>query len=91
MLDARPDKLLGLPAGAPITQQQQEQATRIHDKVRLLVTLMCACRSQQAQVWTQVERIIGDLRSTLGKRLRDTRRNLDEVEKTIECARLSAR
>ncbi|KAI5478551.1 exocyst complex component sec5 [Pseudohyphozyma bogoriensis] len=36
------------------------------------------------KVWGQVEKIIGDLRATLGKRLRDTKRNLDEVEKTIE-------
>ncbi|KDE09777.1 hypothetical protein MVLG_00177 [Microbotryum lychnidis-dioicae p1A1 Lamole] len=35
------------------------------------------------KVWGQVEKIIGDLRATLGKRLRDTRRGLDEVEKTI--------
>ena len=37
------------------------------------------------KVWGQVEKIIGDLRATLGKRLRDTKRGLDEVEKTIEC------
>lgn len=37
-----------------------------------------------AQVWGQVEKIVGDLRATLGKRLRDTKRGLDEVEKTIE-------
>ena len=36
------------------------------------------------KVWGQVEKIIGDLRATLGKRLRDTKRGLDEVEKTIE-------
>ena len=37
------------------------------------------------QVWGQVEKIIGDMRATLGKRLRDTKRGIDEVEKTIEC------
>lgn len=31
-----------------------------------------------------MEKIIGDLRTTLGRRLRDTKRGLDEVEKTIE-------
>ncbi|GAA5918454.1 hypothetical protein JCM1841_003976 [Sporobolomyces salmonicolor] len=36
------------------------------------------------KVWGQVEKIVGDLRATLGKRLRDTKRGLDEVEKTIE-------
>lgn len=36
------------------------------------------------KVWSQVENIMGDLRSTLGKRLRDPRRGLEEVEKTIE-------
>ncbi|KAK4057640.1 Exocyst complex component S5 [Microbotryomycetes sp. JL221] len=36
------------------------------------------------KVWGQVEKIIGDLRTTLGKRLRDTKRGLDEIEKTIE-------
>ncbi|KAK4055272.1 Exocyst complex component S5 [Microbotryomycetes sp. JL201] len=36
------------------------------------------------KVWGQVEKIIGDMRSTLGKRLRDTKRGLDEIEKTIE-------
>ncbi|GAA5945363.1 hypothetical protein JCM3775_002199 [Rhodotorula graminis] len=36
------------------------------------------------KVWGQVEKIIGDLRATLGKKLRDTKRGLDEVEKTIE-------
>lgn len=37
------------------------------------------------KVWSQVENIMGDLRTTLGKRLRDPRRNLEEVDKTIEC------
>lgn len=52
-------------------------------------------QSQQQQqkriyekVWGQVEKIVGDLRATLGKRLRDSSTNkrsgLDEVEKTIE-------
>lgn len=36
------------------------------------------------KVWSQVEKIMGDLRATLGKRLRDTKRGLDEIEKTIE-------
>lgn len=36
------------------------------------------------KVWGQVEKIVGDLRATLGRRLRDTKRGLDEVEKTIE-------
>lgn len=37
------------------------------------------------RVWGQVEKIVGDLRATLSKRLRDTKRGLHEVEKTIEC------
>ncbi|GAA5899347.1 exocyst subunit SEC5 [Sporobolomyces salmoneus] len=52
-------------------------------------------QSQQLQqkriyekVWGQVEKIVGDLRATLGKRLRDSstskRSGLEEVEKTIE-------
>ncbi|GAA5845225.1 hypothetical protein JCM3766R1_003363 [Sporobolomyces carnicolor] len=52
-------------------------------------------QSQQQQqkriyekVWGQVEKIVGDLRATLGKRLRDSSTNkrsgLEEVEKTIE-------
>ncbi|GAA6063763.1 hypothetical protein JCM10212_002715, partial [Sporobolomyces blumeae] len=36
------------------------------------------------KVWGQVEKIVGDLRATLGKRLRDTKRGVEEVEKTIE-------
>ncbi|GAA6018196.1 hypothetical protein JCM11491_005628 [Sporobolomyces phaffii] len=40
------------------------------------------------KVWGQVEKIVGDLRATLGKRLRDSSTNkrsgLEEVEKTIE-------
>ncbi|KAM0755622.1 hypothetical protein T439DRAFT_295613 [Meredithblackwellia eburnea MCA 4105] len=57
-----------------------------------LLGLPVATTAQQQQqqkriydkVWGQVEKIIGDLRATLGKRLRDTKRGLDEVEKTIE-------
>ncbi|KAL8286277.1 hypothetical protein RQP46_004765 [Phenoliferia psychrophenolica] len=57
-----------------------------------LLGLPIATNMQQQQqqkriydkVWGQVEKIIGDLRATLGKRLRDTKRGLDEVEKTIE-------
>jgi exocyst complex component 2 len=37
------------------------------------------------KVWGQVERTMSDLRTMLGKRLRDPKRSLEEVEKTIEC------
>lgn len=36
------------------------------------------------QVWQQVEKIVGDLRATLAKKLRDPQRGLEEIEKTIE-------
>lgn len=57
-----------------------------------LLGLPAATTPQQQQqqqriyekVWGQVEKIMGDLRAVLGKRLRDTKRGLDEVEKTIE-------
>lgn len=57
-----------------------------------LLGLPAATTPQQQQqqkriyekVWGQVEKIMGDLRAILGKRLRDTKRRLDEVEKTIE-------
>ncbi|GAA6021966.1 hypothetical protein JCM8202_004357 [Rhodotorula sphaerocarpa] len=57
-----------------------------------LLGLPSAATPQQQQqqkriyekVWSQVEKIMGDLRATLGKRLRDTKRGLDEIEKTIE-------
>lgn len=82
ILASRPAQLLGLPAAT--TPQQQAQQKRIYDKVRPLpaaenATEFCG------QVWGQVEKIIGDMRATLGKRLRDTKRGIDEVEKTIEC------
>jgi exocyst complex component 2 len=32
----------------------------------------------------QVEKIMGDMKATLGRRLRDPKRPLEEVEKTIE-------
>ena len=37
------------------------------------------------KVWSEVERIVGDMRVTLGRRLKDPRTSIEDVEKTIEC------
>lgn len=36
------------------------------------------------KVWNEVERIVGDLRATLNKRLRDPRLPLEDVERTVD-------
>lgn len=84
ILASRPAQLLGLPVAT--TPQQKAQQKRIYDKVAHWSRFRRHPRLIQfvLQVWGQVEKIIGDLRATLGKRLRDTKRGLDEVEKTIE-------
>lgn len=37
------------------------------------------------KVWSEVERIIGELRGSLARRLKDPRAAIEDVEKTMEC------
>lgn len=89
------------PSPLPLPQGRYEVALQAYKKGRYILAsrpaqllgLPVPTTPQQQQqqkriydkVWGQVEKIIGDLRATLNKRLRDTKRGLDEVEKTIEC------
>ncbi|GAA5980926.1 hypothetical protein JCM10908_003921 [Rhodotorula pacifica] len=86
--------------GEAVEEGRYEVALQAYKKGRYLLGsrpeqllgLPAATTPQQQQqqkriyekVWGQVEKIMGDLRATLSKRLRDTKRGLDEVEKTIE-------
>ncbi|GAA5873213.1 hypothetical protein JCM3774_000083 [Rhodotorula dairenensis] len=86
--------------GEAVEEGRYEAALQAYKKGRYLLGnrpeqllgLPAATTPQQQQqqqriyekVWGQVEKIMGDLRAVLGKRLRDTKRGLDEVEKTIE-------
>ncbi|GAA5960084.1 hypothetical protein JCM8115_004527 [Rhodotorula mucilaginosa] len=86
--------------GEAVEEGRYEAALQAYKKGRYLLGtrpeqllgLPAATTPQQQQqqkriyekVWGQVEKIMGDLRAILGKRLRDTKRGLDEVEKTIE-------
>ncbi|POY70342.1 hypothetical protein BMF94_6622 [Rhodotorula taiwanensis] len=86
--------------GEAVEEGRYEVALQAYKKGRYLLGsrpeqllgLPAATTPQQQQqqkriyekVWGQVEKIMGDLRAILSKRLRDTKRELDEVEKTIE-------
>lgn len=52
-------------------------------------TIMTEAQSEKhrkvfEKVWGQIEKTMADLKATLMDRLRDPRRNLEDVEKTIE-------
>lgn len=99
-------RCLSTEAHPALTQGRYEVALQAYKKGRYILAsrpaqllgLPVPTTPQQQQqqkriydkVWGQVEKIIGDLRATLGKRLRDTKRGLDEVEKTIECVASSS-
>lgn len=72
-----------------MTELQKQQHRRISDKVRgVWVHNDCEALTgsvrRSNQVWGQVEKVMDDMRNTLGKRLRDTSRGLEEIERTIE-------
>lgn len=87
----RPQTLLGLAPTAQTTPLQEEQSKRIYNKVSSalspLLKLFLFIKAI-SQVWTQVQKIMNDLKLQLNTKLSEARLAPEEVDKTIEYAHL---